>query len=75
MCVGAPGEARKCAVCKNERFCPNYSRNEPYVHPPSTGDAVPSMVLPFYRPVNRLAKPPGKRVYRAVSSLFEPWYI
>ena len=29
MCVGAPGEARKCAVCKNELFCPNYSHNEP----------------------------------------------
>ena len=31
MCVGAPGEARKCAVCKNERFCFNYSHNEPKV--------------------------------------------
>ena len=29
MCVGAPGEARKCAVCKNELFRSNYFHNEP----------------------------------------------
>jgi len=30
MCVGAPGEARKCAVCKSERLRPNHWHNEPW---------------------------------------------